>query len=311
MAETGGRFFLHPQGLCETEAVGEGTRIWAFAHVLKGAVIGRNCNICDGVFVEADVTIGDETTVKSGVQLWNGVRLGHSVFVGPNVTFTNDSFPRSKRYPSSFPKTVVKDGASIGANATIMPGIQIGERAMIGAGSVVLNDVPARAVVVGNPTRVVGYADAQAVAPIALPSEFPVKCIQAQAIEDERGRLTAREFGELPFLPRRMFTIDLVNRNGVRGGHAHRECAQIFTIMAGAVTCALDDGSRAYAVRLTDPTVSLFVPTGIWVLLFDHTDDAVLTVLASHPYSADDYVSDYASFCRKDAAASSLSRTAD
>src|ERR1700687_4670147 len=137
-------YFVHPQGLCETASIGSGTKIWAFAHVLEGAVVGRECNICDGVFIESDVTVGDRTTIKSGVQLWNGVRLGRQVFVGPNATFTNDGFPRSKQHHASFPKTIVRDGASIGANATIMPGIEIGESAMIGAGSVVLADVPAK-----------------------------------------------------------------------------------------------------------------------------------------------------------------------
>ncbi|TGS74362.1 N-acetyltransferase, partial [Mesorhizobium sp. M3A.F.Ca.ET.175.01.1.1] len=98
--------------------VGEGTRIWAFAHVLPGAVVGSNCNICDHVFIENDVIIGDEVTIKCGVQLWDGLRLGNRVFVGPNATFTNDRFPRSKEYPETFLLTTVEDGASIGANAT-------------------------------------------------------------------------------------------------------------------------------------------------------------------------------------------------
>jgi len=178
-------YFLHPQGLCESENVGEGTRIWAFAHVLRGAFIGRNCNICDGVFIEGDVEVGDDVTIKSGVQLWDGVTLGKGVFVGPNATFTNDRFPRSKRYLDSYPRTVVKDGASIGANATILPGIEIGERAMIGAGAVVLADVPARAVVAGNPGRVVGYADAQPVELAGLPPEFGVRRIDARTVEDK------------------------------------------------------------------------------------------------------------------------------
>ena len=152
--------FVHAAGICESNNVGEGTRIWAFAHVLPGAHIGRDCNICDNVFIENDVVIGDAVTIKSGVQLWDGVRLGHRVFVGPNATFTNDPFPRSKRYRDSFSKTIVEDDASVGANATILPGVRIGYQAMIGAGAVVVNDVPARSIVVGNPGRVVGYAGA-------------------------------------------------------------------------------------------------------------------------------------------------------
>ncbi|QIB91980.1 acyltransferase [Methanosarcina mazei] len=149
-------FFKHPQALIESGAkIGNDTRVWAFVHILHGAIIGENCNICDHVFIENDVIIGDRVTIKSGVQLWDGIRLNNDVFVGPNVTFTNDKFPRSKQYPKEYPITTVKEGASIGGNATILPEITIGKRAMVGAGSVVTKDVPNNAIVIGNPARVV------------------------------------------------------------------------------------------------------------------------------------------------------------
>jgi UDP-2-acetamido-3-amino-2,3-dideoxy-glucuronate N-acetyltransferase len=148
-------FFQHPQALVETDRIGDGTRIWAFAHVLPGAVIGADCNICDHVFIENDVQVGSRVTIKCGVQLWDGVRLEDDVFVGPNATFTNDPWPRSKVYPQTFPKTLVRKGASIGANATLLPGVTIGEHAMIGAGAVVTRDVPPRVLVAGVPARVV------------------------------------------------------------------------------------------------------------------------------------------------------------
>src|SRR6185437_9045758 len=160
--------FIHPQALCETSEVGDGTRIWAFAHVLSGAVVGRDCNLCDGVFVEGDVRIGDRVTVKCGVQLWDGVTLEDDVFVGPNATFTNDAFPRSRQKPAAFLRTTVERGASIGANATILPGVTIGRGAMVGAGAVVVRSVPRFAIVAGNPARIQGYADASGSrAPIA------------------------------------------------------------------------------------------------------------------------------------------------
>lgn len=147
-------FFQHDKALVETKDVGEGTRIWAFTHILPGARIGSNCNICDHVFIENDVLVGNNVTIKCGVQLWDGVRIEDNVFIGPNATFTNDMFPRSKVYPEKFFQTVVKTGASIGANATLLPGITIGENAMVGAGAVVTKDVPAGALVVGNPAKI-------------------------------------------------------------------------------------------------------------------------------------------------------------
>jgi acetyltransferase-like isoleucine patch superfamily enzyme len=151
--------FIHDKALVEENvSIGEGTRVWAFAHVLPGAVIGSDCNICDGVFVEGSVRVGDRVTVKCGVQLWDGVVLEDDVFVGPNATFTNDLFPRSRKYVAPAP-TLVKRGASIGANATILAGLTIGEDAMVGAGAVVTHSVPDRAIVVGNPARIRGYVE--------------------------------------------------------------------------------------------------------------------------------------------------------
>jgi len=139
--------------------IGPNTRIWQYVVILPGARIGADCNICSHCFIENDVVIGDRVTVKSGVQLWDGIRLEDDVFVGPNVTFTNDKFPRSKQYPAVFPATIVKRGSSIGGGAVILPGLTIGAGAMIGAGAVVTKSVPDGAVVVGNPARMVGYVE--------------------------------------------------------------------------------------------------------------------------------------------------------
>lgn len=135
--------FIHPLSDVQSKNIGKDTKIWQFCVVLEKAVIGKNCNICAHVLIENDVIVGDNVTVKSGVQLWDGIRIEDNVFIGPNVTFTNDLYPRSKKYPEKFLQTIVKKGASIGANATIIPGITIGENAMIAAGSIVTKDVPA------------------------------------------------------------------------------------------------------------------------------------------------------------------------
>lgn len=145
---------IHALSDVMTQNIGSDTNIWQFCVVLKGAKIGSNCNINAQCLIENDVVIGDNVTVKCGVQLWDGIVVEDNVFIGPNVTFSNDKRPRSKVYPEQFLKTIVKKGASIGANATILPGITIGENAMIGAGSVVTKDVPDNATVYGNPAKV-------------------------------------------------------------------------------------------------------------------------------------------------------------
>jgi acetyltransferase-like isoleucine patch superfamily enzyme len=148
------RPFIHDRALVESDEIGVGTRIWAFSHVMAGAVIGADCNLCDHTYVEGDVVIGDRVTVKSGVYLWDGLRVEDDVFIGPQATFTNDPFPRSKQ-PFHAPVTTIRRGASIGAGAVILPGVTVGERAMVGAGAVVTKDVPPETIVVGNPARVV------------------------------------------------------------------------------------------------------------------------------------------------------------
>ena len=146
---------IHPTAQVATDCIGSYTNIWQFAVILKHAKIGSNCNINSHTFIENDVELGNNVTIKCGVYLWDGLRVGDNVFIGPNATFTNDKYPRSKIRPKSFEKTVLKKGCSIGANATINPGITIGENAMIGSGSVVLNNVPDNVTIVGNPGTII------------------------------------------------------------------------------------------------------------------------------------------------------------
>lgn len=151
--------FIHPLSDVQSSRIGEGTRIWQFSIVLKDASIGRDCNICAHTLIENDVVLGDAVTIKSGVYIWDGTRIGNNVFIGPCATFTNDKMPRSKVYPEAFSKIIIEDHASIGANATLLPGVTIGKYAMVGAGSVVTKDVPAYAVVVGNPAKIIKYIE--------------------------------------------------------------------------------------------------------------------------------------------------------
>jgi UDP-2-acetamido-3-amino-2,3-dideoxy-glucuronate N-acetyltransferase len=152
--------FVHPQGLCESNNVGHGTRVWAFAHILPGARIGRDCNVCDGAFVENGASIGDRVTVKNQVMIFDGVHVGDDVFLGPGVIFTNDLRPRAhlKRHGAELLTTTVQHGATLGAGVVVVCGVTIGEHAFIGAGAVVISDVPAHGFVVGNPGRLIGWA---------------------------------------------------------------------------------------------------------------------------------------------------------
>jgi len=150
--------YIHPSAIIEKNVtIGENTRVWAFVHILPEVVIGNDCNICDHVFIENGVRIGNNATIKSGIYLWTGVTLEDNVFLGPNVVFTNDKKPRSKKYSDEFLKTLVRKGASIGANATILPDLTIGRYAMIGAGTVVTKIVPDFGLILGNPGKLEGW----------------------------------------------------------------------------------------------------------------------------------------------------------
>lgn len=297
-------FFVHPQGICETDRIGDGTRIWAFSHVLPGAVLGADCNICDHVFIENQVVVGDRVTVKSGVQLWDGVSLGDDVFVGPNATFTNDRFPRSKQYQETVLTTRVERGASIGANATILPGLTIGSEAMVAAGCVVTRDVPPKAIVRGNPARIVGYVDTvmraeyvepSAAAPRVSETSVPGVTVHRLTVAtDLRGSLAACEFGDdVPFEAKRSFIVYDVPSQDVRGAHAHRECEQFLVCVKGSVSVVADDGTHREEILLNSPQLGVYLPPMVWGVQYKYSPDAVLMVLASHHYDTDDYIREY------------------
>ena len=295
--------FVHANALVEPGAsVGARTRVWAFAHVLPGAVLGADCNVCDGVFVEGGVRMGDRVTIKSGVQLWRGTTLEDDVFVGPNATFTNDLFPRSREHPPEYAKTLVRSHASIGANATILAGTVIGANAMVGAGAVVTRDVPANAIVTGNPARISGYVSAHAKGPLrgehreagtTLAVEG-VRVLRFPVVPDPRGSLTYGEYDtHLPFVPKRYFVVYDVPTKEVRGEHAHRELHQAMVCLRGSVAVVVDDGKERDEVLLDSPETGLYVPPMIWATQYRYSPDAMLLVLASDVYDAADYIRDY------------------
>lgn len=299
-------FFCHPSALCESDKIGSGTKIWAFAHVLPDAVIGDDCNICDGVIIEGNVIVGNRVTIKSGVQLWDGVRLADDVFVGPNATFTNDRFPRAGQHLDAYPETVIETGASIGANATLLPGIRIGSGAMVGAGAVITRSVPPNAIVVGNPARIVGYVtDGKSqIQPTIASSEEPphssvsgVKLYRMPRYQDLRGALSVGEFSkDLPFQPKRYFLVFDVPSQETRGEHAHRICHQFLICIKGSVRVLADNGSHREEFTLDSPSVGLHLPPMIWGTQYQYSPGAVLLVFASEEYDSDEYIRHYDEF---------------
>jgi UDP-2-acetamido-3-amino-2,3-dideoxy-glucuronate N-acetyltransferase len=302
--------FVHPQALCESATIGEGTRVWAFAHVLPRAQIGRDCNICDHVFIENDVLIGDRVTVKCGVQLWDGLRVADDVFIGPNATFSNDKYPRSKHYQTQVLQTWIERGASIGGGAAILPGIRIGARAMVGAGSVVTQDVPPKAIVLGNPAQIVGYVDAvrkpdevrekRPGVPVGTKTPTSVAGVtlhQMQLAVDLRGTLSAGEFpGQLPFVPKRYFLVFNVPGREVRGEHSHHGSHQFLVCARGSLSVVVDDGVRTEEIQLDRPDLGLYIPPLVWAVQYKYSPDALLLVLASDTYDSKDYIRDYDEF---------------
>jgi UDP-2-acetamido-3-amino-2,3-dideoxy-glucuronate N-acetyltransferase len=299
------RYFAHPDARVETEAIGPRTRIWAFAHVLEGASIGADCHLCDRAFVEA-ADIGDRVTLKSNAQIAEGVTIEDDVFIGPNVVFANDLYPRSKRHLASYPKARVGRGASIGANATILPGLTIGPLAMIGAGAVVTRDVPARAIVVGNPGYVSGYVQGQekerVKASAASSLTEPVRTGGATLyhlprITGDCGTLSFAELNQsLPFPVSRYFLVFGVPGRQFRGEHAHRTLHQYLVAVHGSCVVRLFDGERSEEILLDRPECALHVPPMVWSTQYKYSADAVLLVLASDLYREEDYIRNFAEY---------------
>lgn len=277
--------FIDPTARHEGASLGAGSRVLAYAYVGPGVVL------------EEDVT------VQSGAQLLGDVRTERGVTVGPGAVVG------AEPYPTETPGIVIRRFAAIGANATVLPGAAVGRRAVVEPGAVVAEGVPANAIVRGNPATIVAYvqagrdpvAEEVVSAPVAGAgvAETRVRGVSLHRLtyaRDLRGSLTAAEFSGLPFAPQRLFTVYDVPSESVRGAHAHRECAQFLVCLTGGVSCLVDDGSVREEVRLESPSVGLHIPPMIWGTQWRYSRDAMLLVLASHPYDPDDYIRDYEEF---------------
>lgn len=300
---------IHDEADVKSQTIGERTRIWQYVVVLPGAMIGSDVNICSHCLIENDVVVGDRVTVKSGVQLWDGLRIGDDVFIGPNVTFTNDKFPRSKIYPDNFLETRIERGASIGGGAVILPGIVVGVGAMVGAGAVVTKSVPPYAIVVGNPARITGYVNSHSFMPASagdsLPKRGEVVSTQVKGVtlhhfnhvKDLRGNLSVGEFErQIPFLPRRFFLVYAVPSEKTRGQHAHKECHQFLICVKGQCAVVADDGKSRQEFMLDSPALGVYLPPMTWGTQYKYSADAILLVFASDYYDSDDYVRNYDEF---------------
>ena len=302
------QLLIHAQADVQSNAIGDGTRVWQYVVILPGAQIGQDGNICSHCLIENDVVVGDRVTVKSGVQLWDGLRVGDDVFIGPNATFANDRFPRSKQTPENFLQTVVEAGASIGAGATILPGITIGSKAMVAAGAVVTRSVPANAIVVGNPAKIVGYVDAERnklPAGERVTAEVGAQATQVAGVTwhrmprviDMRGSLTVGEFDRsIPFAVKRYFMVFDVPSMETRGEHSHRVCHQFLICIRGSCAVVADDGKNRQEFLLDSPDVGVHLPPMVWGIQYKYSADAMLLVFASHHYDGADYIRNYAEF---------------
>ncbi|HUP03416.1 MAG TPA: WxcM-like domain-containing protein [Bryobacteraceae bacterium] len=297
----------HPAAIVETEKIGTHTRIGAFARVQPEACVGSDCSIGDHVLIENGASIGDRVTIQCYVQV-GGVTIEDDAFIGPNVGFANHPFPGGAAGSNQASRTLVCRGACIGANASILPGIRIGARAMVAAGAVVTRDVPAGAIVSGNPARISGYVNAASSAreeprrpePGSKSSSLRVRgaaLMEMPVIQDMRGLLS---FGEarrhVPFEVKRYFLVFGVPGEEVRGEHAHRRLHQLLLAVHGSCHCVVDDGAQREEFILDRPNVALYIPPLLWCVQYKYSPEAVMLTLASDGYDAADYIRDYAEF---------------
>ena len=300
--------FVHALADVHSTTIGRGTNIWQFVVIFADAEIGEYCNICSHCLIENDVVIGDRVTVKSGVQLWDGLRIGNDVFIGPNVSFINEkSDPESKKSVELI-LTVVGDGASIGTGAVISSGVLIGSNAVVAAGAIVNRTVPPNAIVEGSPAKIVGYVNSATYDVLIdlgakeklggrASTVIGATLHRMPSVPDIRGNLTVGEFDRtIPFSAKRYFIVFGVPSVETRGEHAHRECHQFLVCVRGSCALVADDGVNREEFLLDQPDLGVHLAPMVWGIQYKYSPDAVLLVFASDYYDSSDYIRDYSDF---------------
>jgi len=306
MSETGIR--LHPTSLVETEHIGASTSIGAWVHISSGVRIGAHCDIRDHVRIEEGAIVGDRVLLYEGCRISPGAVVEDGVIIGPQAVTASHAFDSGADAGALRPPRI-QQGAAIGANATIEAGVTVGPRAVVSAGAVVTRDVPADAVVAGNPARITGYAGLKphrAPAALAAPPEQPgavptqvrgVSFHHLPTVEDLRGNLAIGEVRrQVPFEISRFFLVFGVEDQRIRGEHAHRRLHQFLVCVHGSCHFVADDGVHREEFILDRPNLGLHVPPMVWGVQYKYTPDAVLLVLASDYYDPADYIRDYSEF---------------
>lgn len=301
---------IHELSDVQSTKIGDATKIWHYVVVMKNAVVGSDCTIWPHCFIDNDVNIGDRVTIKCGVHIGNGSLIEDDVLIGPNTTVGTAPHPPGDHCPGEPGKTIVHQGASIGANAAILAGTVIGRYSMVDAGAVVTHNVPPNAIVAGNPARITGSVATTAASQSLLArarenhvgtlrtSSIPgVQFFRLPVIPDMRGSLSFAEYGQyLPFIPKRFFLVFDVPSREIRGEHAHRKLHQFLVCVKGACSVMVDDGRVREEYVLDTPGYALHIPPMVWGVQYEYSHDAVLLVLASDIYNPDDYIRDYGQF---------------
>lgn len=309
----------HSTALIESPNIGAGLRVGAFVRVCAGAVLGQHVDLGDQVLVQDNVVLGDRVRVMAGVLLWRGLRVGPDATVQAHVRFLP---PESGTANAA--ATEVREGAVLGAGAVLHAGVTVGAHARVAPGAVVTRSVPPKAIVEGNPARITGYVDTPehpgaepkatagsgATPPkVAHTARHPgqratsvrgVTLHQLRAVPDMRGALAVGEMGrDVPFAVQRFFLVYDVPSMETRGEHAHQACSQFLVAVKGSLRVVADDGTQREEFVLDRPDLGLHLPPRVWGIQYHYSADAVLMVLASHPYDADDYIRDYDAFLAK------------